>query len=219
MSPLQWRWVRWTVAGELAGFVAPAVVGVLTADSPARLAVPSVVLAGAVEGLLLGAAQGHVLRSVVPRLDVWRFSGLTSVAAALAYVVVMVPMAAAVTLGELPVAVLALVAAALAAVLLASLGTAQWLELRRHVDRAGFWVPWTAVAWSCGLAVFMLLATPLWRPGQPLPVSVAVGLLGALAMATAVAVVTGLALPRLLRGASRGVSGRSRSRAGSRPRP
>lgn len=38
MSPLFRRWVVWTICGEMAGFVAPAVVGVLTAQSSARIA-------------------------------------------------------------------------------------------------------------------------------------------------------------------------------------
>ena len=50
MTPFTRRWVRWTVAGEMAGFVAPAVVGALTAGWPAQVALPSLVGAGAVEG-------------------------------------------------------------------------------------------------------------------------------------------------------------------------
>lgn len=199
MSSLLRRWVAWTVCGEVAGFVAPAVVGVLTAGGSDWLTVPALVGAGAVEGLVLGAAQAHALVPELPSLDTRRFALLTSVAAALAYLVVMVSVASAPRLQEGPTAVAVLVAVLAGAVLLTSLGTAQWLELRRHVERAGSWVGVTAVAWLAGLGVFMLIATPLWHEGQGVAAAVAVGLVAAVAMATTVALVTGSALPRMLR--------------------
>ena len=83
--------------------------------------------------------------------------------------------------------------------LLTSLGTAQWLELRHHVDGAWTWVPVTAGAWLLGLTVFMVIATPLWHEGQAVALAVTIGLVAAVAMAGCVALVTGLALTRLLR--------------------
>ena len=202
MSPFFRRWVAWTVAGELAGFVAPAAVGVLTADSPPRVALPSLVAAGVVEGLLLGAAQARALTSALPALRSRRFAGLTAVAAALAYLVGMLPSSVGAPLTDAPPALLALAGVVGGLVLLCSLGTAQWLELRRHVDRAWTWIPVTAAAWLVGLATFMLVATPLWRPGQAVALSVVIGLGAALAMATVVAVLTGRAAQRLVGRAS-----------------
>ena len=80
MSAFLRRWVAWTVCGEVVGFLAPAVVGVLTARSTAPLVLPALVAAGAVEGLLLGAAQAHVLVGEVPALDTRRFAVLTALA-------------------------------------------------------------------------------------------------------------------------------------------
>lgn len=64
------RWVRWTVAGEMVGFVAPAVLGVVSAEWSPRTAIPTMVAAGAVEGLMLGAA--HALTQACPRRKAWR---------------------------------------------------------------------------------------------------------------------------------------------------
>jgi hypothetical protein len=52
--------------------------------------------------------------------------------------------------------------------LLCSMGTAQWLVLRRIEVDAPWWIGVTAAAWVAGLAVFLAVATPLWREGQPL---------------------------------------------------
>lgn len=79
--------------------------------------------------------------------------------------------------------------------LLASIGTGQWLELRRHLPRSWPWIPATAAAWCLGLGAFFAIAPPLWQEGQPL----AVGLLGALAMAVTMAAVTGWAALTLLK--------------------
>lgn len=192
------RWVRWTVTGEMAGFVAPAVLGVVSAEWAPRAALPTMVAAGAVEGLLLGAAQAHALAPCVPRLRTVRFALLTAAAAALAYMLGMLPSAMGARLTEAPRVPVVLVGTVAALVLLASIGTAQWLELRRHVGRAWTWIATTAVAWLAGLVAFLLIATPLWHPGQRPAVVVLVGLVAAGAMATAVALVTGLALQRLL---------------------
>jgi hypothetical protein len=231
MSSLFRRWVAWTVGGEMAGFVAPATVGVLTADSPARVALPSLVAAGAVEGLLLGAAQARALAPAMPGLRARRFAGLTGAAAALAYLVGMLPSSVGESLSHAPPALLAVGATVGGLLLLCSLGTAQWLELRRHVDQSWTWIPLTAGAWLVGLATFMLIATPLWRPGQTVALSVAIGLVAALAMATVVAVLTGRAVQRLAdraagsgqrrdglsgRGLEEGPTGGMPGRAGSR---
>lgn len=89
--------------------------------------------------------------------------------------------------------------AGLAAVLLlASIGTAQWFELRRHVKRAWRWIAGSAAAWAAGLAVFMVVAPPLWEPGQPAWLTALIGAGAAVLMAATMALVTGLVLWRLM---------------------
>jgi hypothetical protein len=48
------------------------------------------------------------------------------------------------------------------------------------------------------LGVFLGFAMPLWQPGQPLALVVAIGVVGGLLMAAATSVITGFALRRLL---------------------
>jgi hypothetical protein len=71
---------------------------------------------------------------------------------------------------------LAVPAAALGGlVLLASIGTAQWLVLRRAGHDVAWWIATTAAGWLAGLTVFMVVVTPLWQPGQPALLTVAIG--------------------------------------------
>jgi hypothetical protein len=80
--------------------------------------------------------------------------------------------------------------------LLASIGFAQWLVLRRHVDPSGVWVVANALAWIVGLAVvFTAIGV---APGDSPVLIAAFGVVGGLGMGLAVALVTGLFLVRLL---------------------
>ena len=99
----------------------------------------------------------------------------------------------------LPVPVMVGVGAAAGAILLASIGTAQWLVLRRHRPHSAWWIATTAAAWLLGLAAFLAIATPLWRPGQSIALIILIGVLAGLVMATTAAAVTGLAMLRLCR--------------------
>jgi hypothetical protein len=202
-------WRRWTAvvaAGEFVGFVAPATVGAVTATAGADPVVTylSMAAAGAVEGACLGAAQAWALRRHLPHLAAAPFILGTAAAAVFAYLVAMLPS----TLGDRWAAVpvpLMMVAVAIGSVAgLASIGTAQWLVLRRTAPGTGWWVVTTAGAWLAGLAAFLLVATPLWQPGQPIALIIAIGVLAGAVMAVTVAALTGLAAVRLVR---RAVSG------------
>jgi hypothetical protein len=191
-------WLPVVAIAELVGFVVPAVVGVVTVASPVVVSFTALVAAGAVEGALLGAGQVHVLRRALPAVSRGRWTALTSGAAALAYVVGLLPSTTAPLLVRLPIPVLGVLLGAGAVLLLGSIGTAQWLELRRHVEHAAAWIGITALAWLLGLGVFLAVAMPLWHPGQPVASAVLVGLGAGALMALVMAAVTGLGLVRLL---------------------
>ena len=194
-----WRsWLVWVTAGELVGFTFPAVVGVLSTGWPDLAEAAALVGAGAVEGAALGWAQTRVLRRVLPQLGAGAFILATSAAAMLAYAISMVPVIFGARLLQLPMPVLVALATGLGALLLASIGTAQWLVLRRSLARSASWVATTAAAWAAGLLAFTAVAPPLWQPGQPVLLAVAIGLLGGLVMATVVAAITGWAVLRLM---------------------
>jgi hypothetical protein len=196
-GPLWRRWLVVTTAGEVAGFTAPAVAGAVTAatgisDLPQAA---MLVAAGAVEGAVLGWAQARVLRAVVPGLNGRWWIGATAGAAMLAYAAGMLPT----LLPPLPLPAMIAVGVLAGAVLLAAIGTAQWLVLRQYQPGTIYWIPVTAGAWVLGLAGFLAVATPLWQPGQSIVVIAAIGVLAAVVMAAVVAAVTGWAVVRLTR--------------------
>jgi hypothetical protein len=207
-----WRmWVAWVTAGETIGFLVPALVGAFTAGASAAVTLPSLVLAGAVEGAVLGAAQAHVLHRVHPSLSARRWISATSGAAMLAWLIGMTPAVVGGSVGDWPALVVAAGGVVLGCLLLLSIGTAQWIVLRDHVERAGQWIVVTAAAWLAGLAAFMLIASPLWHEGQPVAVMVMIGVIAGLVMAATAAAVTGLGLVRLSTPGARG------QRAGESP--
>lgn len=203
MTPgrLWWRWVGLTTAGEVAGFCAPAVVGAVTSAArvPDAPAAALLVAAGAVEGALLGWSQSVVLRRAVPALPGRDWVRATSLGAVVAWTMGMLPTVVFARLSGVPTAVLVVLAVAAGLVLLGSIGTAQWLVLRRYRPRCGYWVAVTAGAWCLGLGLFLAITMPLWHPGQPVAVVVLIGVLGAIAMAVTAAAFTGAFVVRLAR--------------------
>ncbi len=194
-------WSRWLVTVTLAetlGFLVPAAVGATLADAPDTTMAPAIVAAGSVEGALLGAGQAAVARRALPGLPVARFAALTALAAGFAYAIAMVPVLLGSRLTDLPWPVVGLLGLLLALLLLGSIGTAQWWVLRGELSGAGMWVPATAASWTVGLLALLGVATPLWQPGQPLGLRIAIGALAGLVMATVVAASTGAAFIRLL---------------------
>ena len=179
-------------AAEFTGFIAPAVVGAVTANQQAGTAVPALLAAGAVEGSMLGWGQATVLRRVLPDLSRPRWIAATAGGAVLAYLAGSAPSTAHdARLSPVP---FILVVAVAGVVLLLSLGGSQWFVLRHLVPRAGRWVAATAGAWMLGLVVFLGFTMPLWHAGQPLALIVLIGAAGGLLMAAVTSAVTGSAL-------------------------
>ncbi|TQM32514.1 uncharacterized protein DUF385 [Nocardia bhagyanarayanae] len=192
------RWFALVTVGELLGFAVPAVAGVAAARTTTLLAAAALLVAGAAEGAILGWFQGHVLASVIPGLARRDWILATMLGAVVAWSLGMVPMLTNGLAGWPPLLVVPAIAAG-AAVMVSAMGTAQWLVLRRHLTDAGGWIAATAVAWLAGLTVLTAVTTPLWQPGQPAALTVAIGVLGGLAMAATMAAFTGTFLVWLLR--------------------
>jgi hypothetical protein len=197
-ASLRRTWIVTVAIAELLGFVAPAMVGVLTVAAPWPAALSLVVAAGALEGAMLGWGQVVVLRRALPGVRSARWVALTSAAAVLAYAIGMGPSTWASGFVKMPVAAQAILAVLAGTALLASIGTAQWLELRRHAHHAWRWILWVAFAWLAALAAFLAIATPLWQPGQPVWTTVLIGGGAAIVMATLQAGVTAVGLDRML---------------------
>jgi hypothetical protein len=186
-------WFRWTTAGEFAGFLTPALAGALS-SSPQLL-----VLAGVVEGAVLGAAQAVVLRRVDRTIPTRSWIGATALAAGFAWAIAMLAVHNGDRLNTVPLAAVLPIAAVAGTGVLLSLGTAQWFILRNHFPNAHLWIWANALAWAAGLLVFVAVTTPLWQPGQSTELIALVGALGGLMMAATMAAITGSALTRLTR--------------------
>lgn len=193
------RWVVVVTLGEWLGFAVPAVVGALLFDATPAILVPSLLAAGAVEGALLGGSQWLVLRTELPRLSLARWAGLTAVGAVLAYIAGLLPSTFSDTWSDWPVAAQVALFLVVGPALLATIGTAQWVELRHHIVGAGRWVLGTAMAWAAALATFGLISTPLWQEGQSVALTILIGVFAGLVMALVMAVVTGRVMRSLLR--------------------
>jgi len=201
------RWTLATAAGETAGFLVPAVAAVLLpAGAGDGIRTVALVLAGSLEGAVLGWAQARVLREAVPGLNSGAWVGRTALAAAAAWMIGLSPSLLWDRFSRLPAVATGLLAVAAGLLLLASIGVAQWSVLRRHLPGSVSWIGWTVLGWSAGLLVFTLVTTPLWRPGDSGVVIAAIGALGGALMAVTVGAVTGLGLIRLLRPARAGAA-------------
>jgi hypothetical protein len=189
------RWFLATTAGEFLGFAGPAVLGAFAFDLPLPAETAVLVAAGCVEGAVLGLAQGLVMHRAHPAISVARWSAATAVGGGAAWLTAMGGVALIQsTVGDvLRVAALAV----LGVVLLLTIGVAQWWLLRAVAPAAWRWIPATAAAWIAGLLVFTGVTTPLWQPGQPVGLIVAIGVLGGLVMAATMAAVTGWAFVRV----------------------
>jgi Ca2+-transporting ATPase len=208
-------WRRWVVAvflGETLGFLVPVLAVVLGLPAWALL------VAGAGEGAVLGIAQALVLRTVLVGFPTATWTVRTALAASCAWALGLAPSETAGTWQGWPPAAQVAVAVPAGLLLLASIGGAQWTVLRRRVPGAHRWIGWTALAWLAGLTVFLLVASPLWQPGQPPWLTAGIGVLAGSLMAVSMAAVTGWGLVRLLAGRPRdlGPDGRGTSARGPR---
>lgn len=119
------------------------------------------------EGVLVGYAQGKVLHERLPRLSLRRWIQLTAVGAGLAWTLGMIPSTIASLHAshqdsggppfEGPMVFVA--AAAMGIVLGPFLGVPQWLELRKHLAQAGWWIVANSAAWAVGMVIVFLGAT------------------------------------------------------------
>lgn len=178
------RWLIGVTTAETAGYLVPSLVGILAtrAGWPERDRAIAVVAGGLLEGLALGAGMAWALPVTVRRL---RFALLTSLGGGLVWAVVMSVMLVA---GSLRGAVAIVIFVLAGLVGLASIGTAQWLELRHHARNARRWIVWTAVAWCIALPM-SFAPGPFVDETTPLPVHVVFWGCGGLVMAFALALV------------------------------
>ncbi|MEU2254952.1 hypothetical protein ABZ540_17475 [Nocardia xishanensis] len=195
---LWWRWFVSVTIGELLGFAVPTLAGIAATRTTMLLAAAVMLAAGAAEGAVLGWFQAHVLRTVITGFVRRDWIVATMLGAVTAWTVGLVPVLTDGLAGWPPLLVVPAIAAG-AALMVSSLGLTQWMVLRRYLSGARGWIAATALAWIAGLSVMTAVTTPLWQPGQPVALTIAIGVLGGLGMAATMAAVTGTFLVWLLR--------------------
>lgn len=199
-SVLWRRWIVTVTAGEALGFLVVASVAPVAGAAPTWVGVGLMVAAGTVEGVMLGGAQASVLRAVLPRRLVRQWVPVTAAAAALAWALGMLPSSTYDIWSSWKPAVLVPTGMVLGALVLLSLGVAQWLLLRQVLPAAWRWTGWSVAGWATGLTAFGAVTTPLWHSGQDRVLIVGIGALGGAVMAAVMAAVTGIGLVRMTRG-------------------
>jgi hypothetical protein len=189
------RWVLVVPLGEALGFAVPATVfaaGTTAGWGPWTTYV-ALVLAGSVEGALLGTAQADCLYrwGVLPIRRWWIVA--TSVAAAVAWSLGMLPS----TLGGLRWSIETAVLVGIGALmLLTSIPLAQYIVLRDRLRRAALWIPINMVAWLVGIS-WTLAPSPFVDQSTPVQSLILIYGLAGLCMAATVAIITGLGITRL----------------------
>jgi len=179
-----WFWLLWTAATTAGLAGASALSGFFLDSAPEELRLVMLLIGGVLGGLILGGFQLPLLRPKLERPGRWILWTW------LGWLLAMVPLATRVVFGR-PAFGMQWLLPALGGGLIAgaALGMFQWLELRRHVPRAGWWILASAAAWGLGALVIQFLR------GLPLSWT---GIALILAGEIVVAMVTGVGLVLLV---------------------
>ena len=184
--------LRWMMATGLAlSFAALALPWALTQVGNTYYI--GLILIGAVEGTLLGVVQSMVLGSLVPTN---RWIAATIISSVIGWA--LVALAARTPAPSIPQSISGIPRIMPVVTLWAAhgalIGFAQWLVLRKIVRRALWWIPGCAVAWVIGEAAAFNSLILVQQQGAPVAILIAPRIL----MALLIAVVTGLAMVKLL---------------------
>jgi hypothetical protein len=202
MSQTGWSfWKRWVLAmtaGECAGFAIPAAVGMVAyvLRFPDWILFSLLIVAGILEGTVLGIAQWLILRHVIPTVPRRAWVLATALAAGFAW---MLGLLASTVGSRLLDHVWLLVSGGivLSSLFLVSMGGAQWLVLRHHIAGAERWIIASAIAWPLGVAV-PVAALSLIPDGAPAAVLGVVGVFSGIGMGAVVGALTGFALVHMV---------------------
>ncbi|PSB26258.1 hypothetical protein C7B82_20275 [Stenomitos frigidus ULC18] len=193
-----------TAIAELVGLVVVLIVSTTMhlRGTPELVAVLHTV--GLLQGIVLGFAQWLVLRRYIKHVGKW--IAMTAIAVAIAWLVGIKAIALLsffLVLDHTGTVEMKTLALARGVFLMGAwvgsvLGLAQWLVLREHIRRAGWWVFANAIAWACGLLVAFAGTTFMTFDRFDLATALA-GAATGLAAGAVVGGITGIALLWLLR--------------------
>ena len=206
-------WLNWTIVcglGEFFGIGFAAGVAVLhfnLAGEPRTIALKLLViavmmLAGIVEGLITGHFQWSVLKKRFPGIRARNWLALTALGAVIAWMLGMIPStffapeASSAGVVDFSIGQIVLLSAGMGVVLGALFGVFQWIELKKHAVKAGWWIVANALGWTVGLAIIFTGASqPANEAGMA--VAITIGAISGLLAGLAVGAVTGVFLVRM----------------------
>lgn len=205
-------WSKWILAnsvGELLGLGATFLIGAglfaglseAPGIGPALLTAALMTATGALEGVIVGLAQWTVLSraiacisrrswvvaTIVGGVAAWFFGSIVMTLASLS------ADAGASAAQEPPQALVLMMASAMGVVAGVVLSSAQWIVIRRHVQRAWRWLPANAIAWAAGMPLIFAGIDLAQKVASPLMASVVMGMTIALA-GSVVGAIHGVAL-------------------------
>ncbi|MCA9604233.1 MAG: hypothetical protein KC619_01475 [Myxococcales bacterium] len=200
-SALFGRWVWTTALAHAAGALAWALPAAWLLRGPGEEAGPAAtavmfgltMIAALLQGAVLGAAQGLVLRHALP-IRPLRWTGATAAGVALGWVAI-VASSTALGAGGRPLATMVLSLSVVGGVFGACVGLSQWTLLREHVDGIG-WVVVNAAGWALALLVTV---AALGMTGAGGALALAVGATAALVSGAVIGLATGALLARIAR--------------------
>jgi hypothetical protein len=220
---LRWEtWREWLLANlvaEALGLGATLLVGTLLLGGlESRIGLIPVVVLGVIlgalsEGGIVGSLQWLVLRRPIPSIRWREWAIATVVGAGIAWVlgwlpsVVMsfVPAQSPQTVPDstqgfdMALPVILLLAAAMGVALGAILGTAQWIALRKHTPKAGWWILANAVAWAIGMVLVFVGTSFIPDSGVVTPCIITAVVMSVALAGIAVGAIHGIALIWLIR--------------------
>ncbi|MDX2029294.1 MAG: hypothetical protein SF339_01395 [Blastocatellia bacterium] len=226
-SPRHWNlWLQWVGAnalGEMIGLGIAAMIGVGVASTmdgrntvfAVGLTGVAMILAGTIEGVVVGIAQSMVLCRYLRELRGKAWVTATAIGAFVAWVLGMIPSTVmnlrephdSQPAPEMSGALMHGLAALMGIVLGVILALPQWRVLRRHVTRAGWWLAANSLAWAIGMPVIFLGIGAMHDLGMSFG-GVIIGMLVTTVLAGAVVgAIHGLALVWLVRQPDAGRAG------------
>jgi hypothetical protein len=191
--PTRLRWIIACILGEAAGIAV--VAATYAALDRGLIQTPLwILVAGAWEGLCLGALQALVLRRFGVRFGGWLIA--TVLSAAIGYGLSLVAGAggAGDSAAEPGLALLIALGAAMGVAMGALIGAAQWLAAQRALSFAR-WTNANAIGWAPAMAIIMIAATSV-SSDWALPHIALAGALAGAAAGLAVGLATSAALPK-----------------------
>lgn len=208
-------WLNWAIAcgiGEFFGIGVAAGIGFLYLSMLGEpgdlgekvLLVLVMVLAGIIEGVVVGSFQWSVLkkRFIDMKAKNWLF--FTALGAATAWLLGMIPStffisessASSSATVEPSSVQIALLAAVSGIVLGALFGAFQWIELKKHTPDAGRWILANLLGWTVGLIIIYLGAS-IPSLDTSLAGVISIGVISGLLAGLSVGAITGLFLVKL----------------------